>query len=210
MSDAPAHTATPDLVRRLGFEGVLRLPQFDFSGAASSALQPLDVEGAMQGLTPEQRERVFNVATRRLAFQMLYQLEAAGVGGAGGDVAVIVRDELARVADLGPIAAEKAAVLILGAWAKRAQADADFTALAPQWPAHRQAGVDRAILRVVHYEITLGMTPARIAINEAVELARAFSTEKSPAFVNALLDKVAAKAALNAPQNAPQPGTGAA
>ncbi len=187
-----APTTAPDLVRRLGFECVYRLPQFDFAGALSAQHTPVDADAAMRGMTPEQRDRVHNVAARRLAFQLLYQLEASGCGN---DASSVVAAELARVTDLGPLAAEKVSALVTGAWIGRSQADAAFTALAPQWPSHRQAGVDRAILRLAHHEVTKGVTPARIAINEAVELARAFSTEKSPAFINALLDKVAAKAA---------------
>jgi transcription termination factor NusB len=72
----------------------------------------------------------------------------------------------------------------------RAAADKEFTMLAPEWPAHRQPAVDRAILRLAHYELTLGRTPAKLVLSEAIELARHFSTDKSPAFVNGLLDKV--------------------
>lgn len=189
MSDSVLNQS-PDLVRRLGFECIYRLPQFDFAGTLSAQSAPLDAEAAMQSMTPEQRDRVHNVAARRLAFQLLYQLDATGAVDAGP----IIQAELSRVTDLGPLAAEKIAGLVIGAWTARAQADADFTSLAPQWPSHRQAGVDRAILRLAHHEVTKGITPARIAINEAVELARAFSTDKSPSFINALLDKVAAKA----------------
>ncbi|MFO0831591.1 MAG: transcription antitermination factor NusB [Phycisphaerales bacterium] len=193
MTTPAEHTHT-DMVRRLGFESVYRLPQFDFAGASSSQQPALDADSAMQSLTPDQRDRVHNVATRRLAFQLLYQLDASGVQGNPGPVVI---EELGHVADLGPVASDKVSALVLGAWAGRAQADAAFTALAPQWPSHRQAGVDRAILRLAHHEITRGLTPHRIAINEAVELARAFSTDKSPAFINALLDEIAAKAAAS-------------
>jgi N utilization substance protein B len=57
------------------------------------------------------------------------------------------------------------------------------------------AGVDRAILRLCHHELTSGTNPAPIVLNEAVELARHFSTDRSPAFINALLDKIAKSAA---------------
>jgi Transcription termination factor len=50
--------------------------------------------------------------------------------------------------------------------------------------------VDRALLRLAHYEMTSGRTPPRVVVNETVELAKHFSTEKAPAFINALLDKV--------------------
>jgi hypothetical protein len=60
----------------------------------------------------------------------------------------------------------------------------------PDWPSRRLAPIDRAILRLAHFEMTSGRTPPKVAINEAVELAKAFSTEKSPAFINGLLGKV--------------------
>jgi len=63
-------------------------------------------------------------------------------------------------------------------------------ALSPDWPTHRQPVVDRNILRLAYFEIVSGAAPPKVAINEAVELAREFSTEKSPAFVNGVLDKI--------------------
>ena len=68
-----------------------------------------------------------------------------------------------------------------------------MTRLAPAWPAHRQALADRAILRLGHYELTKGReanNPPRVVINDMVALAKEYSTEKSPSFVNALLDKI--------------------
>ena len=50
--------------------------------------------------------------------------------------------------------------------------------------------VDRNILRLAYFEMASGQTPPKVAINEAVELAREFSTQKSPAFVNGVLDKI--------------------
>jgi hypothetical protein len=94
-----------------------------------SRVPALDTEAEMARLTPEQRDRVYNVATRRLAFQILYQLDAAAIKG---DIAPVLRDELARVSELGPIAAEKCAALVTGAWANRSQSDADLPAL--KWP----------------------------------------------------------------------------
>jgi N utilization substance protein B len=50
--------------------------------------------------------------------------------------------------------------------------------------------VDRNILRMAHYEIVHKGVPPKVAINEAVELAREFGGERSPAFVNAILDRM--------------------
>jgi N utilization substance protein B len=76
------------------------------------------------------------------------------------------------------------------AWAAREQADAAVAALSADWPTHRQPAVDRSILRLAHFEMSSGKTPPKVAINEAVELAREFSTEKSPMFINGILDRI--------------------
>jgi N utilization substance protein B len=142
---------------------------------------------------------------RRLAFQILYQLDARGAdadgvrGGAGiGEAEMVsILDTLGDDEDgagrLTINEREKAFALASEAYGERAGADAFMTEAAPGWPAHRQAAVDRAILRLAYHEMTSGKTPPKIAVNEAVELAKEFSTEKSPAFVNGLLDKALKK-----------------
>lgn len=143
---------------------------------------------------------------RRLAFQVLYQLDARGAdgtdgvrGGAGiGEAEMVsILDTLGDDEDgAGKLTInerEKAFALASEAYGDRAAADAFMTEAAPGWPAHRQAAVDRAILRLAYHEMTSGKTPPKIAVNEAVELAKEFSTEKSPAFVNGLLDKALKK-----------------
>jgi transcription antitermination protein NusB len=74
------------------------------------------------------------------------------------------------------------------AWGQKEIADAWMERLAPQWPPRRQPGVDRAILRMSLWELTDGKTPPKVVLDEAIELARAFSTELSPSFVNGVLD----------------------
>jgi N utilization substance protein B len=74
------------------------------------------------------------------------------------------------------------------AWEGRETADNWINKLAPQWPPRRQPGVDRSILRLAAWELTAGKTPPKIVIDEAIELAKSFSTEQSPAFVNGVLD----------------------
>ena len=58
------------------------------------------------------------------------------------------------------------------------------------WRIERMAAIDRAILRLGIYELKQTETPARVVINESVELAKKFSSEDSSAFVNAVLDAV--------------------
>jgi len=54
--------------------------------------------------------------------------------------------------------------------------------------------VDRAILRLGTYEILLASTPPKVAMNEAIELAKRFGTTDSKRFVNGVLDKIAQRA----------------
>ncbi len=127
---------------------------------------------------------------RKVAFQALFQLDARGERDSQA-----IRDSIDHDQDSGLSVKDldKASELALGAYGARSAADKEMLALAPTWPSHRQAAVDRAILRLAHFEIVSGKTSPKIAVNEAVELAKEFSTDKSPAFVNGLLDKVLKK-----------------
>jgi N utilization substance protein B len=76
------------------------------------------------------------------------------------------------------------------AWVGREASDAWVERLAPQWPPRRQPGVDRNLLRLAVWELTSTDTPPKVVLDEAIELARQFSTSHSPAFVNGVLDAV--------------------
>lgn len=125
---------------------------------------------------------------RRLAFQTLFQLDAQA-GRDEGDI----RAGMIAAEGFTDKDREKAFVLAKAAFNAREAADKFMLELAPTWPAYRQAAVDRAILRLAHFEMTAAGVPPPIAVSEAVELAKEFSTDKSPAFVNGLLDKVLRK-----------------
>jgi N utilization substance protein B len=77
-----------------------------------------------------------------------------------------------------------------GAWSQRETIDAWVERIAPQWPPRRQPGVDRSIIRLAVWELTSSATPPKVVIDEAIELAKEFSTEQSPAFVNGVLDAI--------------------
>jgi N utilization substance protein B len=130
---------------------------------------------------------------RRLAFQILYQLDAIGPEHNAAEVLATLAEDDEEAGRHTAAERQKAFALASEAYADRAAADAFMNEAAPGWPAHRQAAVDRAILRLAHHEMMSGKTLPKIAVNEAVELAKIFSTEKSPAFVNGLLDKVLKK-----------------
>jgi N utilization substance protein B len=58
------------------------------------------------------------------------------------------------------------------------------------WRFERLAAIDRAILRLAIHEMRASDTPAKVVLNEAVDLAKKFSSEESGAFVNGVLDAV--------------------
>ena len=58
------------------------------------------------------------------------------------------------------------------------------------WRFERLAAIDRAILRLAIHEMSFSDTPPKVVLNEAVELAKKFSSEQSGAFVNGVLDSV--------------------
>ncbi len=121
---------------------------------------------------------------RRCALQALYQFDAGSA-----DTPEIVRDSLAQSSGDDDVHA-KGFELAVQAWAMHEEADAVVAKLAPDWPTYRQPVVDRSILRLAYFEITSPDTPPKVAINEAVELAKEFSTQKSPLFINGVLDKI--------------------
>lgn len=59
--------------------------------------------------------------------------------------------------------------------------------LAPEWPIDTIAPIDRNVLRIGLYELTRGNVPPKVAINEAVELAKAFGSDNSSRFINGVL-----------------------
>ncbi|MFW6058800.1 MAG: transcription antitermination factor NusB [Phycisphaeraceae bacterium] len=122
---------------------------------------------------------------RRLAMQLLYQFD---LGGEADEQAVLAGLEDAHDA---PAVRRAAVTLATGAWRGRAEADRRIAELTPDWPTHRQPPVDRAILRLAHHEMVSGHAPAKVAINEAVELAKRYADEQSPSFINGVLDKLA-------------------
>jgi N utilization substance protein B len=122
---------------------------------------------------------------RQLALQVLFLFDAHN--GADREMAQQAT-ALQGVED--PDARQRAIEIAISAWENRETIDAWIERLAPQWPPRRQPGVDRGILRLAVWELTHSDTPPKVVIDEAIELAKTFSTENSPAFVNGVLDAV--------------------
>jgi N utilization substance protein B len=68
--------------------------------------------------------------------------------------------------------------------------DALIVQHAQNWRLERMAIIDRAVLRLAIYELRIAETPPKVVLNEAVDLAKKFSSEDAGAFVNGLLDAV--------------------
>jgi len=124
-----------------------------------------------------------------MALQALYQLDARGEVDETVVREAVMEDAVANVG-LSRDEAAEAYDLALAAYENRRTADTRIKELAPTWPAVRQPAVDRAVLRLAHYEMTSGAVPPKIAVNEAIKLAKNFGGERSPAFVNGVLDKI--------------------
>jgi N utilization substance protein B len=84
--------------------------------------------------------------------------------------------------------------LVEGVIDRAAQLDQVVAELAPEWPVDQIAVVDRNILRIAVYELLFDSdTPPKVAINEAVELAKMFGSDSSPRFVNGVLGSLATR-----------------
>lgn len=84
--------------------------------------------------------------------------------------------------------------LVQGVQACREELDRLIHVYAPEWPVDQIAIVDRNILRIAIYEILFGDdTPTKVAINEAVELAKEFGSDSSGRFVNGVLGSLVAR-----------------
>jgi len=113
------------------------------------------------------------------------------------DVSETRVDELVRTywaelgdADVEPTAQEFATRLATGTLAHLAELDERIRSRAEHWRISRMAVVDRNILRLAVYEFLHEPTPRTVAINEALEIARRFSTYEATQFINGILDAI--------------------
>ena len=79
--------------------------------------------------------------------------------------------------------------LVKGVIAEQADLDAKIQPIAPDWPIEQIARIDRSVLRIGLYELLhlATVVPPKVAINEAVELAKAFGSDNSSKFINGVL-----------------------
>jgi N utilization substance protein B len=126
---------------------------------------------------------------REAALQMLYQWE---VGRVTPEEAVSTYwPSQDREEAIGEDAREFADALVLGTVGRVGEADGLIATHARNWRVERMAVIDRLVLRMAIYELLAEpSTPAKVVINEAIELARTFSGEEAVPFVNGILDAV--------------------
>lgn len=124
---------------------------------------------------------------REAALQILYQWEMSG----NPLDTVLETSPAVRSVQLDEAAEAMAERLARGAAANLAAIDALVGEQADHWRLERMPVVDRLVLRLAVYELLHEPgTPHAVVINEAIELARTFSTEQAAKFVNGLLDAV--------------------
>jgi N utilization substance protein B len=124
---------------------------------------------------------------RAMALQALYEIDSVGHP---------TEDVIRRHLEANPTLTEEAAVffrrIVTGTLAHAARLDRHIARSAPQWPVGELAVVDRNILRLALWELAVTReTPLKVAINEAVELAKRFGSDSAPRFVNGVLGALA-------------------
>jgi N utilization substance protein B len=123
---------------------------------------------------------------RELAVQFLYQLDLSG-----GDPEDELRLFWKAQEDIAPGAREFAEMLIRGCVQNQLKVDEQIQKYTEHWELSRIAAVDRNILRLAIYEMVCrDDIPPVVSINEAVDIAKKYSTRESGAFVNGILDKL--------------------
>lgn len=123
---------------------------------------------------------------RSLALQALYEIDIAGHPPG------IVLEERLREEGVEGEMAEFAREIVVGVAPLFEVLDHFIAEHAPEWPMDQVAAIDRNIIRIALWEFALyGKTPLKVAINEAVELAKAYGSDSTPRFVNGVLGSLA-------------------
>jgi len=128
--------------------------------------------------------------SREIALQFLYGHDFKG---SPNDAASLAKEleEFSSSFDTGNTAFEYARELITEICRLRAEVDRLLVAHSHNWRLERMSLVDRNILRIAVYEMKYRQdVPAKVAINEALEIAKYYSIQDSVAFVNGILDAV--------------------
>jgi transcription antitermination protein NusB len=123
---------------------------------------------------------------RSVALQVLYEIDIAGHPPG------TVLEERLEETPLDSKLTEFARHIILGVLPLVERLDQFIAHHAPEWPMDQVAIIDRNILRIALWEIGVSnQTPVKVAINEAVELAKVYGSDSTPRFVNGVLGSLA-------------------
>ncbi len=121
---------------------------------------------------------------REYALQMLFQWEI------GRQAPALVEAGFWKNARAEKTTRAFANQLFEGAVADSAAVDELITRHATNWRLDRMAAIDRAVLRLAVAELRSGSSPPKVVINEALELAKKFSSEEAAPFINGILDAI--------------------
>jgi N utilization substance protein B len=120
---------------------------------------------------------------RILALQFLYQIDIRG-----DEVLPVLGDFLSSEPEEASAYAES---LVKGCVEKREELDSEISKWSENWDIQRMATVDRNVLRIAAYELLfVEGVPPKVAIDEAIELAKEFGDADSPSFVNGIIDSI--------------------
>jgi N utilization substance protein B len=124
---------------------------------------------------------------RGLALQILYEVDSVGHPPEG-----VIARHVEENRTLGRDGVEFLRRSVLGTLREAPLLDRWIGACAPEWPVEQLAVVDRNILRLALWEFRVAKeTPVKVAINEAVELAKRYSSDSAPRFINGVLGTLA-------------------
>lgn len=124
---------------------------------------------------------------RGLALQALYEIDCVN-HASEAVVARYINDHQ----DLSEDAIDFLRQVVLGTVANAERIDTKVAEAAPEWPIDQLAIIDRNILRMAVWEFIIsGDTPTKVAINEAVELAKNYGSDSAPRFINGVLGALA-------------------
>ncbi len=123
---------------------------------------------------------------RSVALQVLYELDIADHNPQ------LVLVERLEESTLEPTLEDFVRQIVLGVWAIVEMLDGLIAKHAPEWPLDQVATIDRNIIRISLWEFAVFQkTPIKVAINEAVELAKVYGSDSTPRFVNGVLGSLA-------------------
>lgn len=123
---------------------------------------------------------------RGLALQVLYEVDMAN------HPPVEVYQSRLEEMPLSEELAEFARQIVFGVLPRIPDLDLMIAKYAPEWPLEQIAAIDRNILRMTFWEFAVQReTPLKVAINEAVELAKQFGSDSAPRFINGVLGSLA-------------------